>query len=198
MKYCYSFQFDYFSKRVVTVGIFKYLQGNNQLFCFLLVCMSVLFSGNTIATTETDSIGKADYVVVKKTERKLYLYRGDKVLKTYRIALGQQPDGHKQRSGDSRTPEGVYTLDWRNPSSKFFRSMHISYPNNSDSLGARERGNSPGGGIMIHGQPSNWAEKARLLFNKYDWTEGCIAVQNHEMLEIWNAVEDGTPIEVIP
>ncbi len=176
----------------------KQLQDYAQFFSLLLLCIIAFCSGKTIATTETDSIGKADYVVVKKTERKLYLYRGIKVLKTYHIALGQQPDGHKQRSGDSRTPEGIYTIDWRNPNSKFFRSMHISYPNSSDSSGARERGDSPGGAIMIHGQPSNWAEKARLLFNEYDWTEGCIAVQDHEMVEIWNAVEDGTPIEVMP
>ena len=111
---------------------------------------------------------------------------------------GKQPVGHKKREGDSRTPEGIYKLDWRNPNSKFFRSLHISYPNNVDHRGARERGDAPGGAIMIHGQPSNWADKSRLLFNDDDWTEGCIAVQDHEMLEIWNSVEDGTTIEIIP
>ncbi len=166
---------------------------------FFILCMLSFFINNKLfANPNTEPMGKADYVIVKKAERKLYLYQGREVLKTYRIVLGKQPDGHKERSGDSRTPEGVYTLDWRNPNSKFFRSIHISYPNISDRRDARERGNSPGGAIMIHGQPNSWVEKTRLLFHEDDWTEGCIAVQNHEMLEIWNAVEDGTPIEIIP
>ena len=150
------------------------------------------------STEDATTIDKADYVVVKKAERKLYLYRGSEILKTYRIALGKQPDGHKTREGDSRTPEGIYTLDWRNPNSRFYRSIHVSYPSKTDHRDARERGDSPGGAIMIHGQPSNWVEKTSLLFNQDDWTEGCIAVQDHEMDEIWEAVEDGTPIEIIP
>jgi murein L,D-transpeptidase YafK len=154
--------------------------------------------GNTIAVTETDTANTADYVLVRKVERKLYLYRRGKILKTYRVALGKQPNGHKQRSGDSRTPEGLYTLDWRNSDSKFFRSIHVSYPSASDRLNAHERGDVPGGEIMIHGQPTDRAEKSKLLLYKNDWTEGCIAVQNHEMLEIWQAVKDGTPIEIIP
>jgi len=166
-----------------------------KLLCLVLVCMLPITSNSA---SDSTPIGKADYVVVKKTERKLYLYRGSEILKTYRIALGKQPVGHKKREGDSRTPEGIYKLDWRNPNSKFFRSLHISYPNNVDHRGARERGDAPGGAIMIHGQPSNWADKSRLLFNDDDWTEGCIAVQDHEMLEIWNSVEDGTTIEIIP
>lgn len=158
-----------------------------------------IFSSNMLfASRAAEAIDKADYVVVKKSERKLYLYRGAEILKTYRIALGQQPDGHKTREGDSRTPEGIYTLDWRNPNSKFYRSIHVSYPSKSDNRNARERGDSPGGAIMIHGQPSNWVDKTKLLFNQDDWTEGCIAVQDHEMDEIWEAVEDGTPIEIIP
>lgn len=151
-----------------------------------------------ISSTEIMTNDKADYVVVKKSERKLYLYRGSEVLKIYRIALGKQPDGHKAREGDSRTPEGIYTLDWRNPNSKFYRSIHVSYPSKSDNRNARERGDSPGGAIMIHGQPKNWVEKTKLLFNQDDWTEGCIAVQDYEMDEIWDAIEDGTPIEIIP
>lgn len=176
---------------------FKPLQAITQAFILLLACMT-LVSGKTMATTEPDDIGKADYVVVKKTERKLYLYRGSEVLKTYRVALGKKPDGHKKRSGDSRTPEGTYKLDWRNPNSKFFRSIHVSYPNSSDQRDARERGDTPGGAIMIHGQPTNWVEKTKLLFHEDDWTEGCIAVQDHEIVEIWDAIDDGTPIEIIP
>ena len=168
---------------------------------FIFSCMlymAIVSSGAVLAASTLIIDDKADYVVVKKAERKLYLYRGTEVLKTYRIALGKQPDGHKVREGDSRTPEGIYILDWRNPNSKFYRSMHISYPSKTDYRDARERGDSPGGAIMIHGQPSSWVEKTKLLFNQDDWTEGCIAVQNHEMDEIWNAVDDGTPIEIIP
>ena len=160
--------------------------------------MAILSSGMVLATSDLNIDDKADYVVVKKSERKLYLYRGAEILKTYRIALGKQPDGHKIREGDSRTPEGIYILDWRNPNSKFYRSIHVSYPSKMDYHDARERGDSPGGAIMIHGQPSSWVEKTKLLFNQDDWTEGCIAVQNHEMDEIWNAVNDGTTIEIIP
>ncbi len=163
-----------------------------------LLCAATISSYSVFAVSELSPNDKADYVVVKKTERKLYLYRGSEILKTYRIALGKQPDGHKIREGDSRTPEGRYILDWRNPNSKFYRSIHISYPSRTDFRDARERGDSPGGAIMIHGQPTSWVEKTKLLFNQDDWTEGCIAVQNHEMDEIWNAVDDGTPIEIIP
>ena len=167
-------------------------------FSIIFISSALIFFANAMATTNKNEIDKADYVVVKKAERKLYLYRGSEILKTYRVSLGKQPDGHKERSGDSRTPEGIYTLDWRNPNSKFFRSIHISYPNPTDRYDARERGDAPGGAIMIHGQPTSWKEKAVLLFHDDDWTEGCIAVQNHEMLEIWEAVEDGTTIEIIP
>jgi len=160
--------------------------------------MSLMFYSSVSIASAVSTMQKADYVVVKKTERKLYLYRGDELLKTYRISLGKQPDGHKTREGDSRTPEGIYTLDWRNPNSRFYRSIHISYPSKTDNRNARERGDSPGGAIMIHGQPSSWVEKTKLLFKGDDWTEGCIAVQNHEMDEIWEAVEDGTTIEIIP
>ncbi len=168
------------------------------LIATFFLCATVILNQAVFAVSELSPNDKADYVVVKKAERKLYLYRGSEVLKTYRIALGKQPDGHKTREGDSRTPEGRYILDWRNPNSKFYRSIHISYPSRTDFRDARERGDSPGGAIMIHGQPTSWVEKTKLLFNQDDWTEGCIAVQNHEMDEIWNAVDDGTPIEIIP
>ena len=169
-----------------------------RLFFSCVFCMAIFSNNSGVASSELQVGDKADYVIVKKAERKLYLYRGTEILKTYRIALGKEPDGHKIREGDSRTPEGRYTLDWRNPNSKFYRSIHISYPSKSDYRDARERGDAPGGAIMIHGQPSDWVEKTKLLFNQDDWTEGCIAVQDYEMDEIWDAVDDGTPIEIIP
>jgi murein L,D-transpeptidase YafK len=142
--------------------------------------------------------GFVDYVLVKKRERKLYLYSEDQVIKSYKIALGKQPKGHKQKEGDSKTPEGLYTLDWRNPNSKFFRSIHVSYPNVVQSRSADEAGVDPGGSIMIHGQPSDWAERIKLTFSYQDWTEGCIALENQDMIEVWDLVRDGTPIKIDP
>ena len=139
-----------------------------------------------------------DFVLVRKKERKLYLYTGHDVVKSYKIALGKEPVGQKQREGDSRTPEGLYTLDWRNPNSRFFRSIHVSYPNVVQARSAKEAGIDPGGEIMIHGQPSDWSERIKLTFNHKDWTEGCIAVENQDMLEIWDLVRDGTPIKIEP
>lgn len=162
-------------------------------------CMFAFVNTTAVMATNTsETVTKANYVLLKKAERKLYIYHDDEILKTYRVSLGKQPDGHKLRNGDSRTPEGVYKLDWRNPNSKYFRSIHISYPNQSDRHDAKERGDSPGGAIMIHGQPKSWVEKSRLLFHGNDWTEGCVAVQDHEILEIWEIVEDGTTIEILP
>jgi murein L,D-transpeptidase YafK len=138
-----------------------------------------------------------DMVVVKKGERKLLLLSADEVVRQYRIALGANPKGHKQYSGDMRTPEGEYILDWRNPESRFHRSIRISYPNESDIAHAETLGKDPGGLIMIHGWPNNpaWPESR---YRYYDWTEGCIAVTNEEMDEIWELVEEGTPIRILP
>jgi murein L,D-transpeptidase YafK len=147
-------------------------------------------------TTELDDY--IDYVLIKKRERKLYLYSGDHVVKSYKIALGKQPKGQKREEGDSRTPEGLYTLDWRNPHSKFFRSVHVSYPNVVQSRSAKEAGVDPGGEIMIHGQPNDWVERIKLTFSNQDWTEGCIALENQDMIEVWDLVRDGTPIKIDP
>lgn len=144
------------------------------------------------------SLAPVDYVLVKKGERKLFLYAGKDLVKSYNIVLGKQPVGQKQKEGDSRTPEGLYTLDWRNPNSKFYRSIHVSYPNISQKRSAKEAGIDPGGEIMIHGQPNDWSERIRLTFAHKDWTEGCIALENQDMIEVWDLVKDGTPIEIKP
>ena len=138
-----------------------------------------------------------DKVVVKKGERTLSLLKAGTVFKTYRVSLGGEPFGHKEREGDSRTPEGNYFIDWRNPHSQFHLSMHISYPNTEDHTHAERGGYSPGGAIMIHGRP-NWIGWIDFLFEGQDWTNGCIAVNNIEMEEIWNSVRNGTPIEIHP
>lgn len=139
----------------------------------------------------------ADRVVVQKAARTLSLYRQGRLLKTYRIALGRNPEGHKQQEGDGRTPEGRYVLDSRNRQSAFHRSLHISYPNAEDRRRARRRGLSPGGAIMIHGLPKGMATIGRA-HRLRDWTDGCIAVTNEEIEEIWRVVPDGTPIEIKP
>lgn len=140
---------------------------------------------------------RADRVMVMKKERTLALMSGDKVLQTYRIALGGDPIGPKQQEGDHKTPEGTYILDRHNPISKFYRSLHISYPNDDDRARARARAVSPGGDIMVHGLPNGfgWLGEAHRV---RDWTDGCIAVTNAEIDEISGAVADGTPIEIKP
>lgn len=139
---------------------------------------------------------RADKVLVKKTERRLYLLREGQVIEDYRIALGGNPTGHKRQEGDCRTPEGHYRLDWRNPRSRYYLSIHISYPDQDDRRWAQVRGVAPGGNIMIHGLP-NWRGWWYTLLVNRDWTLGCIAVSNPAMVEIWWAVPDGTPIEIL-
>jgi murein L,D-transpeptidase YafK len=140
---------------------------------------------------------KADKVVVVKGERRLYLLRGGEVLKSYRVALGKRPRGTKLHEGDGRTPEGRYELDRRNRASGYHRAIHVSYPNVADRARARALGQAAGDLIMIHGLPNerpNWGEEHWM----YNWTNGCIAVTNREMDEIWASVELGTPIEIRP
>ncbi len=143
------------------------------------------------------AVDKADRVLVIKSKRLLVLLKDGEIFRTYKVALGRQPTGHKTRQGDRRTPEGRYILDSRNPRSKYHLAIHISYPNESDILSARSRGVSPGGDIMIHGLPPASAAVGELQ-SYLDWTDGCIAVTNAEMEEIWQLVSDGTPIEIRP
>lgn len=140
-----------------------------------------------------------DEVVVKKGERKLQLIKANAVYREYKVALGGNPRGHKVQEGDERTPEGEYILDWRNPNSSYHKSIHISYPNAMDQAVARSLGVKPGGMVMIHGRP-NWLTSARVAreYDYRDWTNGCIAVTNAEMDEIWSLVRDGTPIRILP
>ena len=138
-----------------------------------------------------------DHVVVYKHERRMVLLSQGKELRSYRVALGGEPSGPKMRQGDHRTPEGLYVLDSRNPNSHFYKAFHISYPTSKDIAAAKKLGVSPGGDIMLHGLPKEYAfvGKAHTL---HDWTDGCIAVSNEEMDEIWTLVRVGTPIEIKP
>ena len=139
---------------------------------------------------------RADKVVVVKSQRLLMLERNGYVVREYPVALGREPVGPKRMRGDGRTPEGWYVLDWRNPNSRFYRSLHVSYPNADDLAESGRLGVDPGGMIMIHGKPNETLTGDYGL--RPDWTEGCIAVSNVAMDEIWNAVEDGTTIEIRP
>ena len=139
----------------------------------------------------------ADALVVHKSSRQLDLLRNGEVIKSFSVSLGDNPLGHKTQEGDSRTPEGRYTIDWRNEDSQFYRSLHISYPNQADIADAQRSGVSPGGDIMIHGVPSGLGLLG-ALFRRFDWTDGCIAVTSVEMAEIWSAVPNGVPMEIKP
>lgn len=132
----------------------------------------------------------ADAIRVYKAQRRMELLRDGRVISTYRIALGDAPIGHKRQQGDEKTPEGDYRITYRNPRSRFHLSLRVSYPNEADRRQARARGVDPGGDIMIHGAtPPGY---------RGDWTDGCIAVTNAEMDEIWRRVPVGTPIRIVP
>lgn len=144
-----------------------------------------------------NSIVKADQVVVAKSQRTLTLLSRGKILRTYKVALGGSPVGPKEQQGDHKTPEGHYLLDRRNANSRFYKSIHVSYPNKQEEQSAVQRGISPGGDIMIHGLPNGFGWLGATHRVK-DWTDGCIAVTDAEMDEIWNLVPDGTPIDFRP
>lgn len=139
----------------------------------------------------------ADRVLVDKSERKMWLLHAGNRYREYEISLGDNPTGHKQQEGDERTPEGRYTIDFRNPDSSYHLSLHITYPNAQDSAHAQSLGVSPGGDIFIHGLPNGMGALA-FGFKHRDWTDGCIAVNNEEIEEIWSLVKNGTPIEILP
>ena len=136
-------------------------------------------------------------VVVYKSRQIMQLLAGNEVVRSYPVALGRGSLGAKERVGDNRTPEGTYVIDWHKKESKFYKSLHISYPNRRDLATANNRGLSPGGNIMIHGLPEGFEDLADVHYTR-NWTKGCIAVNNGEMDEIWQLVADGTPIVINP
>lgn len=166
-----------------------------RLRAFVRTLITCCLFASVFASAET--LPLADRVIVDKSERLLWLQQGDTVLATFPIALGQEPSGHKSEEGDSRTPEGEYRLDARNPNSDFFLSIHVSYPAPSDLAAAARKGVSPGGLIMIHGQP-NEPKYSDEFYRTSDWTDGCIAVSNSAMIDIWLMTRLNTPIEIRP
>lgn len=163
----------------------------------LLIAFLVCVLCESVAAQSLGNAVRADRVIVFKKERTLQLMNAGKVIKTFKVALGGDPLGPKTRQGDHKTPEGTYILDSRNLHSQFYKSIHISYPSAQDRSAARKNGVSPGGDVFIHGLPNGYGwigARHRLK----DWTDGCIAVTDQEMDEIWRAVPNGTPIEIHP
>jgi murein L,D-transpeptidase YafK len=155
-----------------------------------------LFSAGPI--DEEELIGSADQIVVDKSRQLLHLLQDDHLMRSYNIAMGANPVGHKREQGDERTPEGNYLIEYKNPNSKYHLSLAIDYPNPQDQEYARANGFSPGGDIMIHGLPNKWWRRMFVNHPENNWTDGCIAVTNEEIQEIWDFVEAGTKIELCP
>ncbi|PYP90942.1 MAG: hypothetical protein DMG65_09455 [Candidatus Angelobacter sp. Gp1-AA117] len=159
----------------------------------LIICSILLFSASGFAAAKP----QADLIVVEKARRTMTLMSGNKVLKTYLVALGGHPVGAKERQGDSKTPEGSYVIGSRNAHSQFHLSLRISYPNAADRERARKLGVNPGGDIFIHGLAPSFS-RIGPLHRKMDWTDGCIAVSDQEIEEIWTLVPVGTKVEIKP
>lgn len=150
-----------------------------------------------ISQSPAAEIAEPDRILVLKSERKLLLMSGEQVIRSMDISLGLRPEGPKQQEGDYKTPEGVYVLEARNPDSDFFLSLKISYPNAADRSLARQLGVEPGGQIMIHGLP-NEPKYEEAMYTGWDWTDGCIAVSNSDMVDLWRLTSVSMPIEIRP
>ena len=159
----------------------------------------VLVLGASGALAQDASAPQVDRIVVRKAQRTLSLYDTDgRTLRVYHgIQLGN-PDGPKRVQGDRRTPEGDYRIDYGNPSSAYHLSLHITYPDAHDSAFAGAQGRSPGGLIFLHGQPNGWAAQGHGPRAPDDWTDGCIALSDAEIEELWRLVGDDTPITILP
>jgi murein L,D-transpeptidase YafK len=164
---------------------------------YSLAAATLLFAACGANGAARQAAKQADRIVIEKSKRTMTLMSGGTVLKSYKVALGGQPFGAKQRVGDHKTPEGLYIVDQKKAVSEFHRALHISYPNARDKENARKVGVSPGGDIEIHGlgDKYGWVGAAH---RQVDWTDGCIAVTNEEIDEIWPLVAVGTPVEIRP
>jgi len=155
----------------------------------------VLLIFNAMSAFAADVV--ADKVLIEKKARRLTLFSQGQQIKAYKVALGRNPVGLKEKEGDNKTPEGVYTIDSRNTKSHYHLSLHISYPSPQDIQRAKSQGVSPGGNIMIHGLMNGFGWVGG--FHRWlDWTKGCVAVTNPEIEEIARLVPNGTPVEIRP
>lgn len=164
-------------------------------YSFLAVAVILLVAFAFARPEETVLSESADRVLVDKSDEKLYLLKNGAAIAEYSVVFGANPVGHKQHEGDERTPEGHYLLDYKKANSSFYKAIHISYPNDADRKAAAAKGVDPGGLIMIHGQRNRMGWLA-FIAQRFNWTDGCIAVTNAEMDQIWNAVAVNTPIEI--
>ena len=188
---------------LITLGILS-IYAYQKYAQYLPTTDTAQFSPN-LTVNEIQKIRKnntINNIKVYKAERKVQLLHHQQIIRSYVMRLGFDPLGHKVQEGDGKTPEGRYTLDWRNPKSAFYKSLHISYPNEKDKEKAAQLGVSAGGDVMIHGSATtSQVQKLSSLMQylpKSDWTWGCIAVRNVDMDEIWKLVDDGTAIEIYP
>jgi murein L,D-transpeptidase YafK len=165
-----------------------------RLFVFVGLVIALISSANA---RELPKKAQADSIVIYKGKRQLILMGNNDTLKVYKIALGSHPVGPKLKKGDKKTPEGRYIIDWRNQKSRYYRSLHISYPNEQDKARADSLKVDPGGSIMIHGLMRGWGWLGKNhLVN--DWTNGCIAVTNDEIKELWRACPNKIPVIIHP
>lgn len=176
------------------------MKGLGRLFSLLtgLVLILALWLWTSPAPPPVDLptiTGLVDRIVVEKSARRMTLWQAGKVVREYRVALGFAPEGSKMRQGDGRTPEGIFRIDRRNDRSAYHLSLGLDYPQPKDRARAKAAGVSPGGDIMIHGQPNSLPDQ---IVVKGDWTAGCIAVSNAEMREIWSVTDQKTLVEIRP
>jgi murein L,D-transpeptidase YafK len=175
----------------------RFFQDKTKILCFASILVLVVMSVGVASQLSAQATAMVDRIVIEKKKRTLTLMDGARILKTYKVALGGQPVGAKDRLGDHKTPEGIYSVDAKNPNSQFYKALHISYPNQADRVNARKLGVNPGGDVEIHGLGAKWGwigAKHRLT----DWTDGCIALTNEEIDEIYPLVKVGTLVEIRP
>ena len=175
----------------------SHLYNKGKMLCLSSILAVAWMSVGVVSKLGAQTATRVDRIVVEKSKRTLTLMDGRKAVKTYKVALGGQPVGTKDRQGDHKTPEGIYSVDAKNPNSQFYKALHLSYPNPADRANARKLGVSPGGDVEIHGLGSKWGwlgAKHRLT----DWTDGCVALTNEEIDEIYPLVKVGTPVEIRP
>lgn len=166
----------------------------------LVPLLAVFILAGCVSTNAASKYPAATGIAVVKSERKMFLLDPfGNAYREYPIALGANPIGHKEFEGDERTPEGAYLIETRNPDSKYHLSLKVSYPNDADRKHAEDLGMDPGKDIFIHGVPNGkWALEAYMYRYKPTWTDGCIALSNRDMEEVYALVADGTPIEILP
>jgi len=162
----------------------------------LFLVLLLVFVGQTPAQS-LSAAERADTILIVKHERKLYLLHDNAPLRSYRIALGLSPTGAKEREWDFRTPEGSYIIDFRQEHSRYYKALHISYPSQADRKRSSAQHLSAGRDIFIHGEP-NQPSKPDSYYKTRDWTNGCIALSDEDLQDVWNLTAGRTRVEIVP